>query len=107
MILNAFYKLIWSIFVQGPLQLISSFNTVLNYLTRGVVGDLMFGSKQEFSFQNIPMAFWYFAITALCLFSLIFLQLQWLKFCFKMPPKQKQNLLLLYKMVVKRFFLSF
>ncbi len=32
----------------------------------------MFGSKQEFSFQNIPMAFWYFAITALCLFSLIF-----------------------------------
>ncbi len=72
MILNAFYKLIWSIFVQGPLQLISSFNTFLNYLTGGVVGDLMFGSKQEFSFQNIPMAFWYFAITDLCLFSLIF-----------------------------------
>ncbi|WP_374696029.1 Mbov_0396 family ICE element transmembrane protein [Spiroplasma endosymbiont of Polydrusus formosus] len=62
----------WSIFVQGPLQLIASFNTVLNYLTGGVVGDLMFGSKQEFSFQNIPMAFWYFFITALCLFSLIF-----------------------------------
>ncbi|WP_426605877.1 Mbov_0396 family ICE element transmembrane protein [Spiroplasma endosymbiont of Glossina fuscipes fuscipes] len=72
MILNALYKLIWSIFVQGPLQLIASFNTVLNYLTGGVVGDLMFGSKQEFSFQNIPMAFWYFVITALCLFSLIF-----------------------------------
>lgn len=32
----------------------------------------MFGSKQEFSFQNIPMAFWYFFITAFCLFSLIF-----------------------------------
>ncbi|WFG98957.1 hypothetical protein M1770_03090 [Spiroplasma citri] len=72
MILNALYKLIWSIFVQGPLQLIASFNTVLNYLTGGVVGDLMFGSKQEFSFQNIPMSFWYFVITALCLFSLIF-----------------------------------
>ncbi|WP_425379876.1 Mbov_0396 family ICE element transmembrane protein [Spiroplasma endosymbiont of Stenodema calcarata] len=72
MIVNALYKLIWSIFVQGPLQLIASFNTVLNYLTGGVVGDLMFGSKQEFSFQNIPMAFWYFVITALCLFSLIF-----------------------------------
>ncbi|QIA68154.1 hypothetical protein GL981_00465 [Spiroplasma citri] len=72
MILNVLYKLIWSIFVQGPLQLIASFNTVLNYLTGGVVGDLMFGSKQEFSFQNIPMAFWYFVITALCLFSLIF-----------------------------------
>ncbi|QIA67743.1 Mbov_0396 family ICE element transmembrane protein [Spiroplasma citri] len=72
MIVNALYKLIWSIFVKGPLQLIASFNTVLNYLTGGVVGDLMFGSKQEFSFQNIPMAFWYFVITALCLFSLIF-----------------------------------
>ncbi|AXF96824.1 Mbov_0396 family ICE element transmembrane protein [Spiroplasma phoeniceum] len=72
MILNALYKLIWSIFVQGPLQLIASFNTVLNYLTGGVVGDLMFGSKQEFSFQNIPMSFWYFVITTLCLFSLIF-----------------------------------
>ncbi|PQP79717.1 hypothetical protein C6B38_00445 [Spiroplasma sp. ChiS] len=72
MILNALYKLIWSVFVQGPLQLIASFNTVLNYLTGGVVGDLMFRSKQEFSFQNIPMALWYFVITALCLFSLIF-----------------------------------
>ncbi|WP_342263256.1 Mbov_0396 family ICE element transmembrane protein [Spiroplasma endosymbiont of Dromius quadrimaculatus] len=72
MIMNALYRLIWSIFVQGPLQLIGSFNNVLNYLTGGVVGDLMFGSKQEFSFQNIPMAFWYFVITALCLFSLIF-----------------------------------
>lgn len=72
MILNPLYKLIWLIFVQGPLQLISSFNTFLNYLTGGVVGDLMFGSKQKFSFQNIPMAFWYFVITALCLFSLIF-----------------------------------
>ncbi|WP_346350235.1 Mbov_0396 family ICE element transmembrane protein [Spiroplasma endosymbiont of Calodromius spilotus] len=70
--MNALYRLIWSIFVQGPLQLIGSFNNVLNYLTGGVVGDLMFGSKQEFSFQNIPMAFWYFVITALCLFSLIF-----------------------------------
>ncbi|WP_342262495.1 MULTISPECIES: Mbov_0396 family ICE element transmembrane protein [unclassified Spiroplasma] len=72
MIVNALYRLIWSIFVQGPLQLIGSFNNVLNYLTGGVVGDLMFGSKQEFSFQNIPMAFWYFVITAICLFSLIF-----------------------------------
>lgn len=43
MIVNALYKLIWSIFVQGPLQLIASFNTVLNYLTGGVVSYLMFG----------------------------------------------------------------
>ncbi len=46
MILNTLYKIIWSIFVQGPLQLISSFNPILNYLTGGVVGDLMFESKK-------------------------------------------------------------
>ncbi|KAF0850611.1 MAG: hypothetical protein EIB84_05985 [Spiroplasma poulsonii] len=54
---KALLDLMWRIFLQGPLQIINIFNKILNYLSGGILSDILFGSSQNFDFANLPIAF--------------------------------------------------
>ncbi|WP_368487153.1 Mbov_0396 family ICE element transmembrane protein [Spiroplasma sp. DGKH1] len=66
------WEMIWGIFVMAPLNIINSFEFVLQYLAGGVVNDLMFGGQDVFSLEHLPMQFWWFVITAVVLFTVVF-----------------------------------
>ncbi len=64
-------KLVWTIVIKGPLQLISAFDHVFHYLTAGIFYDALFGGK-KFDINQLPFAFWAFWIVALFVVVLIF-----------------------------------
>ncbi|MDI4567525.1 MAG: hypothetical protein E7Y34_00325 [Mycoplasma sp.] len=68
----AINSIIWKIFIQGPLTIINAFSAILNYLTGGIITDIMFGGTKEFSWSNIPSQFFTFCILATCIFAIIF-----------------------------------
>lgn len=72
MIWDAILSLIWWLLIQGPLSLIASFDKVLDYLTGGIINDILFGSTEQFSWNKIPVQFWWFVIIAIVISSLIF-----------------------------------
>ncbi|MBE4704424.1 Mbov_0396 family ICE element transmembrane protein [Spiroplasma platyhelix] len=106
MIWNAILKLTWFIFVQGPLNLISAFNTVLEYLTGGLITDILFGSSTEFNWNNIPVQFWWFVVVALCIFSLVF-TIQMIVLMFKESVETKAKFVQAIQNSVKAFGFMF
>ncbi|AUB32003.1 Mbov_0396 family ICE element transmembrane protein [Spiroplasma floricola] len=55
-------KVIWFVFIQGPLQLISVVQGVFEYLTTGIIYDVLFNGQKDFRIENIPQSFWAFCI---------------------------------------------
>ncbi|MDQ7983031.1 MAG: hypothetical protein REH79_02270 [Spiroplasma sp.] len=106
MIINAILKLTWIIFIQGPLSLIAAFNTVLEYLTGGIINDLLFGSVTEFQWNNIPIQFWWFVVLAFCLFALIFV-IQMIILIFKEAIETKTKFVIALQNAVKSFSFMF
>lgn len=106
MIVNAILKLVWMIFVQGPLNLIAVFTNVLEYLTGGIINDLLFGSQKNFQWNNIPVQFWWFVVVALCIFSLIFV-IQMLILLFKEATETKTKFVLAIQNAIKAFGFMF
>jgi len=74
-------KVIWMVFVQGPLNLIAVVQEVFQYLTVGVIFDVLFNGKRNFGIENIPASFWGFCIIAVFLSVLIFI-VQYLTYTF-------------------------
>lgn len=91
-IYGSFLKLLWTVFVQGPLELINIFNSVLNYLSGGVIIDLMFGGNKSFSFNNIPQGFYIFLAIALVFFVLIYM-IQLIVIQFKKSAETKSKVI--------------
>lgn len=106
MIWNAIMKLIWFIFIQGPLNLIAAFNKVLEYLTGGIINDILFGSSKDFKWKNIPIQFWWFTVVALCIFSLIF-TIQMIILMFKDSTETKSKFVLSIQNAFKAFIFMF
>lgn len=106
MIWNAILRLLWFIFIQGPLNLIAAFSKVLEYLTGGIINDILFGSSKSFQWDNIPMQFWWFMIIALCLFALIF-TIQMIILMFKEAVETKTKFVLAIQNAVKAFSFMF
>lgn len=71
-IYGSLLQLIWTIFIQGPLALINVFTLVLNYITGGIITDILFGSSNTFDFGNLPSSFWWFVIVAASVFIIVF-----------------------------------
>lgn len=103
---NAILKLLWLIFVQGPLNLISTFNKVLEYLTGGIINDLLFGSSKTFHWNKIPAQFWWFIVIALCLFGLIF-TIQMIILMFQEAAESKTKFVLAIQNAIKAFGFMF
>ncbi|WHQ37064.1 Mbov_0396 family ICE element transmembrane protein [Spiroplasma sp. SV19] len=89
---DAILKTMWKIFVEGPLGIVSVFDQVLRFLSSGIVFDLLFNSERQFSFANIPTAFWQFAIVAVGLLVIIFIS-QFLTLQFKEAGEMKPKLM--------------
>ncbi|AGM25479.1 Mbov_0396 family ICE element transmembrane protein [Spiroplasma chrysopicola] len=85
-------KVVWNIFIWGPLGLVSVFDQVLIFLSSGIVFDLLFNSNSQFSWENIPTAFWQFAIVAVGLLVIIFIS-QFLTLQFKEADQMKPKLM--------------
>ncbi|AGM26117.1 hypothetical protein SSYRP_v1c05270 [Spiroplasma syrphidicola EA-1] len=75
-------KVVWNIFIWGPLGLVAVFDKVLIFLSSGIVFDLLFNSNSQFSWENIPTAFWQFEIVDVGLLVIIFIS-QFLTLQFK------------------------
>gem|GEM_PF-4641665 len=43
--------------IQGPLNLISVVQEVFEYLTTGIIYDVIFNGQRNFGFENIPASF--------------------------------------------------
>ncbi|MDQ7983019.1 MAG: hypothetical protein REH79_02210 [Spiroplasma sp.] len=99
-------KGIWHILIQGPLNLIAVFNTVLEYLTGGVINDLLFGSSKEFDWNKIPAQFWWFVIVAICIFSLVFV-IQIIILLFQEASETKTKFVLAIQNAIKAFAFMF
>jgi len=106
MIKSALLSLWWVFFVQGPLVIINAFSKVLNYLTGGVITDLLFGSHQNFSFSNIPMQFWWFVIVAISIWA-VFFAIQLLVIQFREETQIKIKLILAFTNGAKGFAFMF
>ncbi|MGL5268235.1 MAG: Mbov_0396 family ICE element transmembrane protein, partial [Spiroplasma sp.] len=106
MIWNAILKLTWFIFIQGPLNLIAAFTKVLEYLTGGIINDILFGSAKDFQWNNIPMQFWWFVVISLCLFALIF-TIQMIVLIFKEAIETKTKFVLAIQNAIKAFSFIF
>lgn len=106
MIITAILKLVWLIFIQGPLKLISVFTKVLEYLTGGIISDMLFGSSKNFAWDNIPMQFWWFVIVSLCIFALIF-TIQMIILIFKEATETKTKFVLAIQNAAKAFGFMF
>lgn len=106
MIWNAILKLTWFIFIQGPLNLIAAFTKVLEYLTGGIINDILFGSTKDFQWNNIPSQFWWFVVISLCLFALIF-TIQMIVLMFKEAIETKTKFVLAIQNAVKAFSFMF
>ncbi|MGL5268517.1 MAG: Mbov_0396 family ICE element transmembrane protein [Spiroplasma sp.] len=106
MIWNAIMKLVWFLFVQCPLSLIAAFSKVLEYLTGGIINDILFGSAKDFQWNNIPIQFWWFVIIAFCIFSLVF-TIQMIVLMFNEATKAKTKFVLAIQNGVKAFIFMF
>lgn len=106
MIWNAIMKLVWFIFVQGPLNLIAAFSKVLEYLTGGIITDILFGSQKDFQWNNIPAQFWWFVIIAFCIFSLVF-TIQMIVLLFNEATQTKAKFVLAIQNAIKAFIFIF
>lgn len=106
MIENAILKLVWNIFIRGPLGLIATFNVVLQYLTGGIINDLLFGSSKDFNWNKIPMQFWWFVIFAFCLFSLV-VTIQITILIFKEAVETKTKFIIALQNGLKAFIFMF
>lgn len=106
MIENAILKLTWFIFIKGPLNLIASFKSVIEYLTGGVITDLLFGSGNKFDWNNMPMQFWFFVIFAFCLFALVF-TIQIIILIFKDATETKTKFVIAMQNGLKAFIFMF
>lgn len=106
MIWNAILKLTWFVFIQGPLSLIAAFNKVLEFLTGGLVTNILFGSSSEFHWNNIPMQFWWFVVVALSIFALIF-TIQMIILLFKEATETKIKLVVAIQNSTKAFAFMF
>lgn len=105
-IYDAILKLIWLVFVQGPLNLVAAFNKVLEYLTGGIINDLLFGSSKTFQWSKVPAQFWWFVAVSLCLFSLIF-TIQMIILLFQEAAESKAKFVLAIQNAVKAFIFIF
>ncbi|AGM26067.1 hypothetical protein SSYRP_v1c04750 [Spiroplasma syrphidicola EA-1] len=85
-------KVVWKIFIEGPLGIVSAFDQVLLFLSSGIVFDLLFNSKTQFSWENVPTAFWQFSIVAVGLLVIIFIS-QFLTLQFREADKMKPKLI--------------
>lgn len=54
---NIFLNTIWFIFIQGPLNVISAFSQIINYLGGTLILKLLFGINEDWSFSGLPPAF--------------------------------------------------
>lgn len=106
MIKNALLGLWWDVFIQGSLYIINAFSKVLNYLTGGVITDLLFGSHQSFSFSNIPMQFWWFVIVAISIW-VVFFTIQLLVIQFREETEIKVKFILAFTNGAKGFAFMF
>ncbi len=106
MIWNAILKLTWFIFIQDPLNLIAAFTKVLEYLTGGIINDILFESAKDFQWNSIPSQFWWFVIISLCLFALIF-TIQMIILMFKEAIETKTKFVLAIQNAVKAFSFMF
>ncbi|MCL6429112.1 hypothetical protein LT335_00674 [Spiroplasma sp. JKS002669] len=106
MIETAILKLVWFLFIKGPLNLIAAFNAVLQYLTGGIINDLLFGSSKDFQWNNIPMQFWWFVVFAFCLFSLVF-TIQIIILIFKEAVETKTKFIIALQNGLKAFIFMF
>lgn len=106
MIWNAILKLTWFIFIQGPLNLIAAFNKVLEFLTGGLITNILFGSSSEFHWDNIPMQFWWFVVVAISIFALIF-TIQMIILLFKESTETKTKLVAAIQNSTKAFAFMF
>lgn len=106
MIVNAILKLVWMIFIQGPLKLIAVFTNVLEYLTGGIISDMLFGSAKQFTWNNVPMQFWWFVIVSLVVFALIF-TIQMIILIFKEATETKTKFALAVQNSFKAFGFMF
>lgn len=105
-IVTALLNLFWFIFIQGPLNLIAAFTKVLEYLTGGIINDLLFGSAKDFSWDKIPTQFFWFVIVAICLFALIF-TIQMIILIFQEATETKTKFVLAIQNGVKAFIFMF
>ncbi len=105
-IINALLKLFWFIFIQGPLSLIAAFTKVLEYLTGGIINDLLFGSSKDFNWNKIPTQFFWFVIIAICIFALIF-TIQMIILIFQEATETKTKFVLAIQNGVKAFIFMF
>ncbi len=78
---TAILKVIWFIFIQGPLQLISVVQGVFEYLTTGIIYDVIFNGQKDFRIENIPQSFWAFCIIGGFVAVLIFI-IQYMTYTF-------------------------
>ncbi|APE74450.1 Mbov_0396 family ICE element transmembrane protein [Spiroplasma citri] len=95
-ILNGIYKAVWGIFITGPLGLVSVFTKVLEFLSSGIIFSLLFNSQEGFSWSNIPIAFWQFAIVSVAFLVIIFIT-QYLTLQFKDAKEMQPRLLACFK----------
>lgn len=105
-IVTALLNLFWFLLIQGPLNLIAAFTKVLHYLTGGIINDLLFGSAKDFSWDSIPMQFFWFVIVAICIFSLIF-TIQMIILIFQEATETKTKFVLAIQNGVKAFIFMF
>lgn len=91
-IYGSFLRLLWTVFVQGPLLIINSFNNVLYYLSGGVITDLLFGGSKSFSFDTVPKAFFIFLAISAIFFVLIYV-IQLIVIQFKKTSETKGKIL--------------
>lgn len=71
-IATAILDVLWCVFIEGPLIIISAFNSIFNYLSGKFIQELLFKTSNKFSWSNIPVAFWGFAIFAAVVICFIF-----------------------------------
>lgn len=91
-IYGSLLQVIWTVFVQGPLLIINSFNNVLYYLSGGVITDLMFGGSKSFSFDTVPKGFFIFLGISAIFFVIIYL-VQLIIIQFKKTAETKSKIL--------------
>ncbi|AKU79907.1 Mbov_0396 family ICE element transmembrane protein [Spiroplasma turonicum] len=91
LIMTGILNIIWLIFIQGPLSLISAVHKVFVYLTTGIVYDIIFNGKKDFDIKNIPTSFWAFCILGLFLSVLIF-TIQYFTYTFNEDLQLKERI---------------
>ncbi|MXR05989.1 Mbov_0396 family ICE element transmembrane protein [Mesomycoplasma flocculare] len=73
-----FFTLGWYFLVYLPLSVIAFFNFIFDQIGINVIVNALF-QKKSFSFENLPVGFWIFAITSISMGFIVFI-LRYIKF---------------------------